>query len=180
MMGMKADKNILTRLLPKTGQTVVYRAGDDGTHQAGWWKGLLVATNKTRFVVKGTGLNAVVIDRATGLMWPVNGNSAGGAYGGYENWNNAIDWANGLNFAGFTDWRIPNIKELLSILNFGTTGVLLDRPPFSNYTNEPFWSSTSNPTNTLYKYTPDFGSGIVHITHLTAEETYVICVRGGV
>jgi hypothetical protein len=47
-------------------------------------------------------------------MWPKDGTRAGYYSGGTRTWNEAIDWASGLNFAGHTDWRLPNINELKS------------------------------------------------------------------
>jgi len=49
--------------LPRTGQTTVYRAGDDGTYQAG----IRMASERAlEFVNNG---NGTVTDRAMGLVW---------------------------------------------------------------------------------------------------------------
>ena len=82
MMKMKAYDKILTRGLPKTGQSVVYSAGDDGTYQSGWWRGKLNANNKVRYIAKTIGGDDVVIDRATSLMWAADGTAAGCGSGG--------------------------------------------------------------------------------------------------
>ncbi|GAG60614.1 unnamed protein product, partial [marine sediment metagenome] len=49
-MDMRTKHIALTRLLPKTGQVTEHDEGDDGTFQAGWWRGKTVANNKTRFI----------------------------------------------------------------------------------------------------------------------------------
>jgi len=64
-------------------------------------------------------------------------------------WNTAIDNANALVYAGFADWRLPNILELVSLQNFGSaSGVYTEFPnvptAFPNY----FWSATTCPSDT--------------------------------
>lgn len=115
---LDAGQNIITRNLPKTGQTELYAAGDDGDVEAGWWRGRLDANNRTRFVQQTIVGDDVVLDRATGLMWPEDFRLVGGYMGVTLTWANAIAWANALNFAGFTDWRLPNVIELISIARF--------------------------------------------------------------
>lgn len=47
-------------------------------------------------------------DPQTGLMWVRNGKIAGGAM----NWSDAMNWVNNLNYAGYSDWRLPTSQEL--------------------------------------------------------------------
>lgn len=133
-----ARKFVFTRRLPKTGQTASYQAGDDGEYEAGWSIG-------QRFLPKRLSDNNVIIDRATGLMWPKGYGGAGGNYGVAVNWSNAIIYCEALNFAGFTDWRLPNVLEFFTLYNFGISGapaIPRDWPLFT-LTPGPFWSSTS-------------------------------------
>ena len=141
----------ITRHLPKTGQEIQYAANDDGGLERGWWRGRNSTppnVNKTRFVTGGGGPSQYVIDRATGLMW---GRSCAGslANGGAPigTWLNAIAWAEALNVAGFTDWKLPNFYELCSIVNFGAVPGW--HAPFQNVINNYYWSTTSNPINVL-------------------------------
>jgi hypothetical protein len=67
--------------------------------------------------------NSTVTDNATGLMW------AKGDSGAAMNWQNALQWAqtkNAQNYLGHSDWRLPNAKELQSIMDYSrspdTTG----------------------------------------------------------
>ena len=177
-MDMKAKQVALSRFLPKTGQVTEYRAGDDGTYQAGWWKGKTVADNKTRFIVKGIAAEYVVIDLATGLMWVQDGNALGCNNGNVLSWNDAIDFANALDFAGFTDWRMPNINELTSILNHSLISPIISEPPFANTYSAMYWSSTVS-------YTPNycrvctFNNGHTSQGSLAIDSCRLRCVRGG-
>lgn len=122
MNGMKFLKFIMSRGLPKTGQEIQYRAGDDGQHELGWWMGRLVLNNKTRFIIQTLNGDDVVIDRATGLIWAREINEAGCNNGATATWDNAIDYCNNLSFAGFADWRLPNLNELFSIVDWSEYG----------------------------------------------------------
>ena len=50
----------------------------------------------------------VVVDTQTGLMWTRDKNVAGK----YMNWNDAMNWAQNLNYSGYRDWRLPTKAEL--------------------------------------------------------------------
>ena len=52
------------------------------------------------------------MDKATGLMW------AKADSGKTMNWRKALKWAEDLDYAGYTDWRLPNAKELQSIVDY--------------------------------------------------------------
>jgi hypothetical protein len=57
----------------------------------------------------------VVLDHATGLMWQQSGSSTG------MTWREAKAYVKRLNqerFAGYSDWRLPTIEELASLLEF--------------------------------------------------------------
>ncbi|GAH49924.1 unnamed protein product, partial [marine sediment metagenome] len=142
MMLMKAKNIVLSRLLPKTGQIISYRAGDDGTYQAGWWRGLLNENNKERFIHIGSGENTLTKDLATGLMWPADGESAGCNDGSICGWEGAIIVANALDFAGFSDWRLPNVRELMSIVDYGRVNPTIDLAKFPDTHGSWYWSST--------------------------------------
>ncbi len=62
------------------------------------------------FIDNGDG---TITDNSTGLMWMQNDNDEG------LDWANAIIYAENSNYAGFTDWRLPNVKELQSIVDYG-------------------------------------------------------------
>ncbi|MCP4569253.1 MAG: DUF1566 domain-containing protein [FCB group bacterium] len=102
--------------------------------------------------------DSTIIDNATGLMWMKYDNGAGLL------WEDALSYAEGSEYAGYTDWRLPNAKELQSIVDYtrspATTGSaaidpIFDCTPITNEAGEtdyPFyWSGTTfcsqSPTN---------------------------------
>lgn len=78
----------------------------------------------------------VVVDHATGLIWQ-QGDSVVGL-----NWEEALAYAEGLELGGYSDWRLPNAKELQGLVGYtrspGTTGSAAIDPMFScsGITNE--------------------------------------------
>ncbi len=88
-----------------------------------------------------------VTDRATGLMWAKIDSGKG------LNWEQALAYAENLELAGHSDWRLPNAKELQSIVDYtrapkagrnGTKAPAID-PIFGITKPESyFWTSTSH------------------------------------
>lgn len=157
---------ILTYGLPKTGQIIEYQAGDDGTYEAGWWRGRLNADNRTRYIARTIDGDDVVFDLATGLMWAADGNAAGCNNGATIAWSNAIIYAEALSFAGFSDWRLPNVKELLSLIEYDADLVvavapLIQEPPFSNTARGTYGTSTTMPATTANYSIVNFYDGSV-------------------
>lgn len=64
---------------------------------------------KNRFKDNGDG---TVTDQATGLTWQQSDSGKG------MNWKGALAYAENLVLAGHTDWRLPNAKELQSIVDY--------------------------------------------------------------
>lgn len=123
------------------------------------WTGHIKAMSGARFVraVRGNtnyGNNdfvdngdATVSDNATGLMWAQNDN------GKALNWEDALEYANNATIAGYTDWRLPNVKEINSIADYSGVFPSMNTNYFNltELTNAkgqkdyPFyWTSTSN------------------------------------
>jgi hypothetical protein len=156
-----AGQYTTTRHLPKTGQITTYSgSGDDGDLENGWWRRRLNLNNKNRFVSKTISGDDVVIDRATGLMWPKDHQGAGASAGTQRRWSgpgNAVGWSLGLVFAGFDDWFLPNALELLSLAQFDAAiGAPYVWPLFTNTRSASFWTSTTRPSDATNAYTVDF------------------------
>ncbi|MCP4149931.1 MAG: DUF1566 domain-containing protein, partial [bacterium] len=94
--------------------------------------------------------NGTVTDRATGLMWMKIDSAK------TFNWEQALKYANGLSYAGYDDWRLPDVKELQSIVDYthapdarvaSARGPAID-PVFQLTDTESwFWSGTTHLDN---------------------------------
>ncbi len=168
--GTKVGQQYCTLL--KTGQTSVYRTGDDGSKSKG---------KAFSYTDSGSGLS--VTDNVTGLMWAKSGTAAGCRSSII--WSNAIDWAVGLKFDGYSDWRMPNITELQSIL-------VRDASLGSPYINKTWFPNTPVAANFCMSSTAVAANAsyIIHI-NLTVPDgsfmgrgdlysgSFVRAVRGG-
>ncbi|MCP5020493.1 MAG: DUF1566 domain-containing protein [bacterium] len=64
-------------------------------------------------------------------------------------WDDAIVFAEASTYAGYDDWRLPNVKELRSIADDGYTGPSVDVTFFSFVSSDFYWSSTTEINNGL-------------------------------
>jgi hypothetical protein len=65
--------------------------------------------------------DGTISDEATGLMWMTADSGhfkVGDVSNGTLNWKDALSWCENLTFAGHSDWRLPNAKELQSIVDY--------------------------------------------------------------
>ena len=56
--------------------------------------------------------DGTITDNATGLMWTQDDDGEG------MGWEDALNYAESYSFAGYNDWRLPNAKELQSLLDY--------------------------------------------------------------
>jgi hypothetical protein len=94
----------------------------------------------------------VVLDRLTGLMWPLNANLAEFPL----TWQEALDYTLGMNREkafGHSDWRLPNRRELRSLISHQTKEPALpEGHPFINVFFGWYWTSTTSTINTSYAW----------------------------
>ena len=86
------------------------------------------------FTTTSVNSNVVVTDLTTGLMWQKD-------YVTNKTWQQALRYCEDSNYAGYTDWRLPNRNELASLLNDDKTTT-----PLSDFPDMPktvFWSSST-------------------------------------
>ncbi len=130
--------------------------------------------------------DSTITDRATGLMW-TKPDSRGGM-----NWQTALEWVQAKNasgYLGYSDWRMPNAKELQSIVDYSrspaTTNSAAINPLFlssgiggGEYAF--YWTSTSHkegpptsPGGEMAVYLC-FGRGLGWMTQPPGSSNYVL------
>jgi hypothetical protein len=117
--------------------------------------------------------DGTVTDNDTGLMWWQAGSQD------LVDWEPALTYCEDSTHAGYTDWRLPNIKELQSLVDHSRTGPAWDTNYFSGSTGRPYWSSTSRAFNPYYAWAVSFHAGLVDESDKDTSGNYVRCVRGG-
>ena len=163
--------------LPQTGQTVCWDeygsvipctgTGQDGELQMG------VPWPSPRFYDNG---NGTVTDSLTGLMWTKNANLPGSTM----TWSQAVDYCNNLIQGGYTDWRLPNINELESLINDDEPyfAVWLNSQGFSNVQSR-YWSSTTRAYDPSYAWVVIMFDGEVNYSKKSSYYYYAWPVRAG-
>ena len=169
--------------LMKTGQTTSYASGDDGNIKAGRLTSFLVLPsnnpfgNTNRFtstVGTQTYTNRIYIDWST-----YNGTTVLGYYNlassNSYTWSQALTWANVLNTGGFTGWRLPNINELMYILNWGLSANV-NYAPFS-IASLSHWTSTTNnnDTTTALLVIANSANTVVNYVKTNPRNTHLAC-----
>lgn len=159
----------------KTGQTTTFATADDGDLRRGMpWP-------SPRFTNSAAGL---VKDNLTGLIWLKKANyidtdypdvdADGTLKDGRVTWQHALDFVLGMNAGtytnfGRTDWRLPNVRELNSLIDYGRKGPALCNTagtgqwaaddPFDNVENASYWTGTTyaDDSNNAWRVSLDNG-----------------------
>jgi hypothetical protein len=185
--------------VPQTGQTICYDVdgveidctgtGQDGEYQMG------VVCPDPRFTDNGDG---TVTDNCTGLMWLKDANcidtnypefdditNISGPGDGLITWQQALDFVAGINdetyhlcSSGYTDWRVPNARELFSAADIG--GKWGSDVPFVNLIGGRCWSSTTRSRGDLKQAMQvNVREGLVSVDGKYKDAHRVWPVRGG-
>ncbi|MBI3595601.1 MAG: DUF1566 domain-containing protein, partial [Nitrospirae bacterium] len=156
--------------LPRTGQVACYSetganrecsgTGEDGERQAG------VAWPVPRFVllVDPASNGNCVADQLTGLEWVRVPDTT------LWNWTgnpSVFTYATAFDLCGANDWRLPNRRELRSLIHYGqiNTAAWLNDPAqgFSNIqggTTSIYWTSTTDASDSASAWSVYMGNGV--------------------
>jgi hypothetical protein len=122
-----------------------------------------------------------VTDTKTGLMWKQcpEGSRSSDCLGvtGYT-YKEAIELAENTTFATYSDWRLPNIKELASLAAHDRYDPAINSTLFPNTSSSSvFWSSSPNAYEAGKTWTMHFYSGYGY-SYSRDDRFYVRLVRG--
>ena len=119
--------------------------------------------------------NGVVTDDVTTLEWQDDYSDNAGAVK-LATWEDAIIYCDTLSLVG-SGWRLPNIRELRSIVDRATANPSIDRV-FQNTATSFYWSSTTVVDNKDYSWAVYLNIGI-DVLVIKSVNIYVRCVRDG-
>jgi hypothetical protein len=175
--------------LLKTGQVKSYDVDgnedssikDDGYYQAG------ASRNYTRS-------GDIVIDNVTGLQWQdnesvtkqwltdenyntcYNNNSSPACYD--TSGDTATTYCESLTLGGYSDWRLPSIEELETLVDDGRYNPAVTTKVFQHISSFHYWSSTTSALYTSKAWNVVFYDG--HSSGSYKSNYYCVrCVRGG-
>lgn len=92
-----------------------------------------------------------VLDRLTGRRWLTSATEINRPVT-WEEAIAAVDFLNTENTAGYDDWRLPNIRELESLVVLSLHSPALTKEFFSGSIAEGYWSSTTSAYETRYAW----------------------------
>jgi hypothetical protein len=104
------------------------------------------------FTLSG-GENAAVTDGRTGLTWQRN------LPPGLNVWVAALSYCEGLTLLGEDDWRLPSVKELLTILSDVDSSPAIDQSTFGITEAADYWTSTPRAAIPDHIIVIDFADG---------------------
>jgi len=161
--------------LPDTGQTASYTAtfGEDHDYQP--------ARVQMSYTVNA---DNTITDNVTGLMWrrcsqgQSDDASCSGGPGTYT-FEQALAQCESET-TDYTDWRLPNVRELLSIVDYGAAAApRINTTYFPNTDTYSYYTNTTHVSDTGYVWGVAFSFGVMSSINKTMGGFNVRCVRAG-
>ncbi|PIE63588.1 MAG: hypothetical protein CSA26_12250 [Desulfobacterales bacterium] len=153
------------------------------------------------------GGGTMVRDNVTGLIWEVKENGDGTAeYSNPHDADNTYTWCdpdpatnggnqgtcgdndtkdfidalNSANFGGHNDWRLPTLKELVTLVDYGRTDPAIDTTFFPNTRAALYLSATTHASNTIGAWSVNFSLGFGYgYYNNKSSYSHVRAVRAG-
>ncbi|MCF8110367.1 MAG: DUF1566 domain-containing protein [Desulfobacteraceae bacterium] len=118
-----------------------------------------------------------VTDHMTGLAWMRKTDAAGRPV----SWQEGCDFIDSMNrntACGFTDWRLPGIRELESLVDLGAHSPALPGGNLFEDIRDFYWSSTTSRYETRYAWALYLKDGSVGVGFKPLSEFFIWPVRG--
>jgi hypothetical protein len=80
--------------------------------------------------------NGTITDTLTGLIWQKEATEE------TMTWEKAQEYCENLSLNGYTDWRLPAVKELLSLVDYSRYNPAINTTYFPNTVSSFYWSTT--------------------------------------
>ena len=114
--------------------------------------------------------NGTVTDNVTGFVWQKQDDGVS------KTWADAGTYCDASTLGGYSDWRLPSLIELISIIDNGVHSPSINKTFFPGTISSGYWSST---TYQSIAWSVIFGSGYPSDAYTYFSGYYVRCVRGG-
>lgn len=121
--------------------------------------------------------NGVVTDNITHLKWQDNYSDVGDNVPSF-NWEDAIAYCEQLTLSGYSDWRLPNKNELLSIIDYNQSEPGINFH-FNVTTGGDYWTSTTDAALHNQAWYVRFNYGDSGSFRKDFTHNQVRCVRAG-
>ncbi|MBB1089709.1 DUF1566 domain-containing protein [Rhodopseudomonas palustris] len=124
--------------------------------------------------------NGTVTQTNTGLMWAKcaegqrDTNCSGNAI--KVPWSYSLSVAENSRLAGYADWRLPNIKELRTLVDYGRSNPAIDTRYFPNTPSSWFWSISPGNSYSYYGTYANFADGTTG-QYNRSDDGYIRLVR---
>ncbi len=114
----------------------------------------------------------IFVDSKTKLVWQNNGDTKNIK----RDWNGAMSYCQSLTLGGYDDWRLPNIRELESIVDITKYNPAI-KSGFEYVVSLRYWSSSITISNSKRARNVIFEDGSSS-NYPKTHESNVRCVRG--
>ncbi len=121
---------------------------------------------------------ACIRDENSGLIWEVKTSDNWGESYSYTDAGNYSQTANASSLCGYNDWRLPDIEELATLVDYEKEQPAIDSEYFPNTLSDSYWSASPHATSSSQAWAVNFGNG--RVVAATQSSTYAVrLVRGG-